>query len=205
MRAPFSILCAVPALLAAATPALRAQSTMAELDDKTPLDTGDLISFRVIEDRDPTRVLSVLGSGHIIFPYIGKLQAKGKTCRQVALEVKKLLEVDYYYKATVLITPYQNPADYGKLYVVGKVGRPGPIELPPNEHYTASKAILAAGGFQKFANKKVRLIRRIGPDPKDREEIVVDVGAVLEKGQLEKDREVLPGDMIIVRQKLINF
>jgi len=49
----------------------------------------------------------------------------------------------------------------GKVYVTGQVRNRGGFEIPGGETLTVSKAILNAGGFSDFSDKKnVRLIRK---------------------------------------------
>jgi len=50
---------------------------------------------------------------------------------------------------------------HGKVYVIGQVVQTGPLEIPDDEVFTVSKAILKAGGFSDFADKHhVNLITR---------------------------------------------
>lgn len=177
---------------------------MAALNNKQALSYGDVITYRVIEDRDETKQLIVTESGEVKVPYFGEVKALGKTCFELAADIKTLLEKNLYNRATVLISLEESKK--GKVYVVGAVGRPGPVEISPNEKLTVSKAILAAGGFVQFSNKgKVTVVRKTGEGAKDRKEFMVDAGAVLEKGQLEKDMILEGGDMVIVKERLINF
>jgi protein involved in polysaccharide export with SLBB domain len=94
----------------------------------------------------------------------------------------------------------------GRVYVNGAVARPGSISITGGEKLTVSKAIVASGGFTEYGNKgKVKLVRKTGNGPKDYKESYVDVGAVLEKGQMDKDVELQGGDTVIVSEKWINF
>ena len=92
----------------------------------------------------------------------------------------------------------------GTVYVSGQVRAQGGVELPPEERFTVSKAILKAGGFAEFADKrKVKLVRtRPGGSV---ETTIVDVDAVLTKGHIDKDPTLQPDDRIIVPQKFINI
>lgn len=194
----------VPVTTPSPAPTVVAADPMSFLDNKINLSYGDVINYRVAEDRDETKKLIVMESGEINIPYYGPAKAVGKTPLQFATEVKELLEKNLYHRATVIISIEETRK--GRVFVVGAVGRPGPVDLSPIEKLTVSKAILAAGGFAPFGNKgKVKLIRKTGEGPKDKKEFTLDVGAVLEKGQLEKDMDVVGGDMIIVSEKLINF
>ncbi len=180
--------------------------TMAELNDEKKLSIGDRIIYRVIEDQDPPVLRAVLETGEVDVPYLGRRPAAGKTCKELAEFLKSELEKDLYKQATVLIALDQVLGGRGKIYVMGKVRTQGPLVIPEGEIYTVSKAILAVGGFTEFADeRKVRLIRRLGSDADKVKEIIVDVKAVLEGGELEKDIEVRPGDRVIVKGKLFNI
>ena len=87
----------------------------------------------------------------------------GRTCAQVASELKRKLEADYYNAADVSLGINQvNHLDSrGKVYVTGNVRAPGPQDLPSNEQTKVSTAIIRAGGFDKFADeRKVKVTRR---------------------------------------------
>lgn len=95
-------------------------------------------------------------------------------------------------------------SDDCQVIVVGEVNAPGIIRFAPGEQRTMMRAIFKAGGFSKFAKDKgVRLIRYGGDG--SRTEQTINVSQVIDEGYLDKDVELLPGDMIIVPQKAINF
>jgi len=84
------------------------------------------------------------------------------------------------------------------------VRQQGPIEIPPDERFTLSKAILKAGGFADFANKKkVKLIRKSATGPA--QTTIVDLEAITVRGEVDKDIELLPDDTIVVPEKFVNF
>jgi len=62
-----------------------------------------VVSYRVVEERKDPIPLMVTDSGEIEVPYIGRVPAAGKTCKELAYEIKPLLEKDYFYKATVIV------------------------------------------------------------------------------------------------------
>jgi len=175
---------------------------MEVLDDRRPLRVGDRLSMRVIEDRKPPTPLVVTDSGEVEVPMIGRVMAKGKTCKQLAYSIKGPLEREYYYKATVIIgLDVEGRVSPGRVYVTGQVRTQGPVEIPPDESFTVSRAIIRAGGFADFANKrKVKLVRKSSS-----ETIIVDVDAVIRKGRRDRDPVVEPEDTIIVPERLINF
>lgn len=182
-------------------PVLRTNS-MSVLDDKKRLGTNDFVSFRVVEDRDnDSQRLRVNDNGELEVPYVGLVPAQGRTCKELAYSIKGLLEKEYYYHATVILAVDRvSEKSRGRIYVYGSVKGQGPQELPADESYTVSKAVIRAGGFGDFANKrKVKVTRKNGHD------VVVDLKRIIEEGHTEEDVVLAPDDQIFVPQRLINM
>ena len=179
-------------------------TSMDVLDDKRLLQIGDRLSMRVVEDRKPPVSLIVTDSGEVEVPLIGRVEAKGRSCKQLAYAIKAPLEREYYYRATVIVgLDFQTLKSPGRVYVTGQVRNQGPLAIPPDETFTVSRAIIRAGGFADFANKRrVKLVRKNGDKT---ETIIVDLELVIKKGQTDKDPVVEPDDTIIVPERLINF
>jgi protein involved in polysaccharide export with SLBB domain len=183
-------------------PATAADSSYV-LDDKYKLMPGDSVSFQIKEDRTNAFPLLVAESSELEIPYIGRLNVSGRTCKQLAEEVKGLLEKDYYHRATVIIGLNQRSKVLGTVYVFGPVRVPGPVLIPAGETFTASKAIMRAGGFMDFANKKeVKVVRKTATGNTT---FKVNMVNVLEKGNPEDDITLEPEDFIIVPQRAFNL
>jgi protein involved in polysaccharide export with SLBB domain len=215
-------------------------TSMEVLNETTKLGAGDRVSFRVLEDRREPIALVVTDSGEMEVPLVGRVSAMGKTCKQLAYEIKPLFEKEYFVRATVIIGLDQvGTKSRGKVYLTGQVRAPGVLELLPGDRVTVSQAILRAQGLADFANKReVRLVRkregmpeggsaprRVTPKKQDSifgkvgnlfrkqkeepnestETIIVDLVDILEKGHLERDPELKPGDLIVVPERLVNF
>jgi protein involved in polysaccharide export with SLBB domain len=196
-----------PALpTAGAAGADAATLTMETLDDTHKLGVGDRISFRIKEDDEPAVLVMVTDAGEIEVPYLGRLPAKDKTCRQFAREVKTLLDQSYYYDCNVLISPdVIVPRSAGEVTVTGAVGRPGVLQIPPNVALTVSRAILSSGGFAQFANRKRVRVYRKAPEGGEAILFTIDVSEILDKGRTERDIELQPDDMVVVSERLLNF
>jgi len=192
---------AVPADQPTSSTVMRTNS-MTVLDDKKRLGANDSVSFRVVEDRDnESQHLRVNDNGELEVPYVGLVPASGRTCKELAYSVKTALEREYYYHATVIIAlDHVSEKSRGKIYVYGSVKGQGPQEIPADEVYTVSKAIIRAGGFGDFANKrKIRVTR------KDGKNFIVDLKRVIEEGHTDEDLVLQPDDQIHVPQRLINM
>lgn len=185
-----------------ATATVLRTNSMAVLDDKKKLGSNDFVSFRVVEDRDnDSQRLRVNDNGELEVPYVGLVAARGKSCKELAYTIKSLLEKEYYYHATVILAVDRiSEKSKGRVYVYGQVKGQGPQEIPPDENYSVSKAIIKAGGFADFANKrKVKLTRKNG------QEFTIDLKRVIEEGKTDEDVELQPDDQIYVPQRLINM
>lgn len=186
---------------------------------------ADVLSFQVLEDGEPAKRLIVTDSAEVDVPYIGRVKAEGRTCKDLAYEVKDRLEEDFYHKATVIIgldynaygsrTPGRGTGDgTGRRIsttsaedgytLMGQVSQPGVFPLRPDFEFKLSHAILQSGGFQKFANnRRVRVLRK--DNAGELKTIIVNMRDVMAKGKLEKDILLKKGDVIIVDKKLFNF
>ena len=174
------------------------------LDDQHKLAIGDRLSFRIVEEEDEPKQLMITDSGDVEVPYAGRFPAVGKTCKELASLLKTELEKDYYYQATVIVAVDLKARSVGRVYLVGAVRIPGPQDIPSDEVFTLSKAILRAGGFTEFANKRVKVTRRERPAEKN-QTYVVDMAKVLEEGRTELDLKVEPDDLVYIEERLIRF
>jgi protein involved in polysaccharide export with SLBB domain len=181
---------------------------MDTLDDRQKLGGGDKVIYRVIEDQDLPKSLTVTDTGELDVPYFGLVPATGKTCRQLAQEIKSVLEKELYYRATVVmgLELINKKRTVGRVYVVGQVKLNGPQDMLGDEELTVSKAILRAGGFSDFADKKkVRISRAAGEGQTEKRTYVINVAEIWEKGQLQNDLKLEPDDLVFVPARLVNF
>src|ERR1700737_1773040 len=110
-----------PADLLPTTSTVMRTNSMEVLDDKKKLGPNDFVSFRVVEDRDnDSQRLRVNDSGELEVPYVGVVPAQGKTCKELAFNIKSALEKEYYYHATVILAVDRvSEKSRGRIYVYG--------------------------------------------------------------------------------------
>lgn len=179
---------------------------MDSLDDTNRLAIGDRVSLRILEEEEEPKSSVVMQSGGIEVPYLGRFPALGKTCKQLAYELKAELEKEYFFQATVLIAIDEFGRNRGKVYLVGAVRAAGPQEIPADEAFTLSKAIMRAGGFADYADKKrVKVTRTVPGSEKENTIFVVNLVDVIEKGRTDKDVSLMPGDLIFIPDRIISF
>ena len=179
---------------------------------------GMLIQVVVAEDASWNRQYMVPVSGNVDILGMGRTMVTGLTPDELAKKIKMSLERDFLQKATVTVTIEAAPAGAaappgavnvgggggGVVYVLGNVGRPGPLMLPRDQVFTLTKVIIAAGGISTFGNgAQVRILRYDSSGKKF--ETRVNVDRIMKRGEFEKDIPIENGDWIIVPEKWINF
>jgi polysaccharide biosynthesis/export protein len=187
-------------------------TSMDVLDNNRPISSGDTISIRILEDRRDALQQVVAVTGEVQAPYVGLVNARGKTCRDLAYTIKKELEKNFFKNATVVIAidklnektqMEEREVDLEFYVMFGIVAKQGKYDLPANEDISISQAILRAGGFAQFANKeRVKIIRKT---PHGNKTILVNVDGIMRQGDLEKDVFIRKDDVIIVEEKTVNF
>lgn len=169
---------------------------MTLLDDDWELKAGDRLVYEVLEEREEEPLLLVInGSGELLVPLVGRVEAQGKTSKKLAYEIKSKLEEDFFHRATVVIMQRQEDRNRGRISVIGEVRRQGEQIIPVDAPLTLSQAIMQSGGFSDEANRSRVSIVGQG---EQQARLEIDLGAILESGDLSQDPVLRPGDSIIV-------
>ena len=87
----------------------------------------------------------------------------------------------------------------------GQVRNQGPVDISATESLTAGKAILRAGGFADFANKKKVKVVRGASSGSVAQTFELNLVEILEEGKTDKDLLLQPDDFIMVPSRLVNF
>lgn len=147
------------------------------------LGTGDRLRVDVFGEADLSIEATIDGTGHISYPLLGAVQARGRTAAELEQALKTGLAAGYLKDPDVRVTVVQ----YRPFYTVGQVRRPG--AYPYVIGLTVEKAIAIAGGMTNLAStRQMFLLREDMAQPK---RIKVGLDAV-----------VLPGDTLLVEEGL---
>jgi polysaccharide export outer membrane protein len=156
-----------------------------------PLSPDDAVEISVWKEPDLTKQMAIRPDGKISYPLIGEIQAAGLTVKQLQTEIHHRLE-KFVSDANVTVILLK-PQGY-KIYVTGKVNKPGEfiVGRPPN----VMQAVAMAGGLTPFAAPgKLVILRKVG----GKEEVFpFDYKAVSRGENLEQNRILLPGDVLVV-------
>lgn len=119
-----------------------------------------------------------------------------------ALKAKLLEEYKQYYKqpqVTVTFGSFDGGgvSPWGTVRVMGEVGNPGPVNMPPTMDLTVTRVLQLAGGVRAYADKTSIKVHRC-----DREGNItttsVDLREIGEDGRFDKDIRLKPGDVVFV-------
>ena len=161
--------------------------------DEYHVNPGDVLNIYVWNEESLTREMVVLPDGSVSFPLAGKVMVGGKT---VDAAEKALAEgLGQYLKdePTVTISPLQLAGN--KIYVLGKVNRPG--EYPINRPTDVMQALALAGGLNAFASEgSINVLRRdTGGVQKA---IPFHYGDVKDGDELDTNILLKSGDVVVV-------
>ena len=169
---------------------------------------NDLIRVEVHKEPDLTTETRVDQDGTVSLYLVKTVKVAGKSIAEAREVVRQLYEKDYLVAPHVIITLVQSSRTNKvaevmkpklKFTIFGEVKKPGVIEFPENEKVDLVRAIALAGDFDKLANRRNVTIKRVerGVEKvyeKDVQSMMRDANG--------KPFDVLPGDVIVVRQSL---
>ncbi|MDD3579936.1 MAG: polysaccharide biosynthesis/export family protein [Desulfobacca sp.] len=174
-------------------PSVAAEAAVAQAVDVENYQLGpeDLIEISVWKEPELTKQLIVRPDGKISYPLIGEVQAAGKTVKELRDEIHKGLEK---FVTDAQVTVLLLKAQHYKIYVVGKVNKPG--EFVVGRPTTVMQALAMAGGLTPFASPgNIAVLHRSG----DQEMVFpFDYKDVSRGYNLEENRILLPGDVVVV-------
>lgn len=174
------------------SPVTEAQAAAAQIiEEKYRLGPEDLIEVSVWKEPELTKQLAVRPDGKISYPLIGEVQAAGKTVTELREEISKRLEK---FVTDAQVTVLLLKAQHYKIYVVGKVNKPG--EYVVGRPANVMQALAMAGGLTPFASpSRIVILRRIG---ETEQTLPFDYRAVSRGQFLEQNITLLPGDVVVV-------
>ncbi len=165
----------------------------APVSDEYRIGAGDVLEINVWNEPQASVVaVAVRPDGKISLPLIKEIDVLGKT----PLELQKILTGKFEgmirgADVTVVVKEIRSK----KVYLVGSVGKAGPIPLI-SDHMTVLQALAEAGGLSQFARRgKIYVLRTV--DGK-KVRMPFDYGAVIKGEHMEQNIILLPDDTIVV-------
>jgi len=159
----------------------------------------DQLQISVWHNPDLSVSVPVRPDGRITVPLIGDVEAGGHTPEEVAAVIKdKLQSYVRDPQVAVILTELRSHEYLSRVRVTGAVRTP--ISVPYRQGMTVLDAVLAAGGATEFAAPdRTALFRKNGDA--GTKAYAVHLGDILEKGKLDTNYPVQPGDVVTVPQR----
>lgn len=159
----------------------------------------DRIQVSVWKNPDLSVTVPVRPDGKISVPLAGDVQAGGKTPTDVAESIRQKLSV--YVRdpsVSVIVAELRSHEFISRIRVTGAVRTPR--TFPYRQGMTVLDAVLEAGGVNDFASpNRTKLYRRTG----EKSEVIdIDLGDILNKGELQTNLLLRPGDVITIPERL---
>ncbi len=169
-------------------PALAAEAVPGDAYRVQP---GDVLSISVWREEGLEKEVLVRPDGGLSFPLVGNVQASGKSIPELQTEVADKLK---RFIPDPSVTVAVLKLDGNKVYVIGKVNRPG--EFPVTRNVDVVQALAMAGGMTPYAAvNKIHILRRSG----GKQSAIPFAYGDVEKGQdLEQNIVLQAGDVVVV-------
>jgi polysaccharide export outer membrane protein len=124
--------------------------------DTYRIQPGDVLEVSVWKEEDLVKQVLVRPDGGMSFPLAGNIQAAGKSIPELQELITEQLTK---YIPDPVVTVATLKLDGNKVYVIGKVARPG--EFLANRYMDVVQALSVAGGMTPYAaDNKIIVLRR---------------------------------------------
>ncbi len=170
-------------------PAKATQETV--VHDTYIVQPGDVLSISVWREKDLQGDMAVRPDGGLNFPLAGEIVAAGKTIEQLKADIAAKLSK---YVPDPVVTVSVKQAQGNKIFVVGKVNKPGDYFV--NRNIDVMQALSMAGGLNPYASaNKIKILRRVNGEQKT----FLFKYSQVEKGKnLEQNIILQGGDIVVV-------
>jgi polysaccharide export outer membrane protein len=181
-------------------PDTSSNSMASATDGPFKLGPGDMVQIDVWNNPEVSTSAPVRPDGMISTPLVGDVRAGGRTPEELAKVVEQgLSEYIRDPEATVIVTELNSNEFKYRVRATGAVE--DPLSMPHRAGMTVLDLVLEAGGTTKFASAgNAKLYRKSAEG--ERQTFPVDLGAILEDGDLDTNYQLKPGDVVAVPERL---
>lgn len=154
---------------------------------------GDALQVFVWRNAELSSTVPVRPDGKISTPLVEDMVAVGKTPTQLARDIEKVL-AEYVKSPQVNVIVTQPVSAFSQVKVIGQVVKPQ--SLPYREGMTVLDALLTVGGLGPYAaGNRAKVVRMDGGKET---QIYVNLGKIVDKGDMTQNLKLQPGDVIVV-------
>ncbi|MCX7924989.1 MAG: SLBB domain-containing protein [Fimbriimonadales bacterium] len=162
---------------------------VAQSDDYT-LDTGDVLTVTVLRHEQFSGEFTVPPSGRVVFPGVGELEVRGVTLNRLSETLRAHLSKRLRDPEVFVSLKQARPL---LVFVEGQVNRPGAYPIQPG--WRVAEAIAAAEGLKILPERTVATLIR------GEQTLLVDLPALLHRGDQRTNYPIQPGDLLSIQQK----
>jgi len=154
---------------------------------------GDIIRITVYGHDDLKSVVRVDDTGSVALPLIGYVQVANMTIQQISNKISKEFADGYIInpQVNVFIEEFRSK----KVVILGYVKKPGLYELSGSISFL--ELISKAGGLTKESGNTATIKRKV-KEKDESDVVVIDLAALIEKGDLNQNAQILDGDTIYI-------
>lgn len=169
--------------------------TVAPFDDtKLTLGPGDKLELTIFYGaKENKATYSLDATGQMDVQFIGTITARGKTAKDVQLEIRDRLADGYLKDPVVSLTVVE--INSLKCSVLGQVAKSGSIRFTPG--LTITEAIAQTGGFSPMARKNMVRVTRLIEGKKETYKVPVEMIAEGKRPNFP----MMPGDEVFVPER----
>jgi len=168
--------------------------------DAYRIGVDDQVQVTVWRNPELGITVPVRPDGMISVPLIGDVLAGGRTPSEVAADIQdKLSAYVRDPQVAVILTDLRSHEYLSRVRVTGAVRQP--VSLPHRPGMTVLDAVLAAGGLSDFAAPDRAELHRQARDGQPGGTWRVRLDRILDRGELETNFPVAPGDVVTVPER----
>jgi polysaccharide export outer membrane protein len=155
-------------------------------DEAYVIGPEDVLEVQVWDNKDLNQVTFVRPDGRTSLPLVGEIQAAGRTVKQLQDEL-----VEIYAKTVKqpVVTVIVRQINSRPVHFVGGFGRPGIVQL--TRELSLMEAVAVVGGLTAGADAENGYVVR------GDKRIPVDFNKLLQKGDLNQNLKLQPGDSVV--------
>jgi polysaccharide biosynthesis/export protein len=157
---------------------------------------GDSLQIFVWDHEDLTTTVQVRPDGKISTPLVEDLQAAGRSPTQLARDIEGVLEEFVRSPVVTVIVQSFVGETTQQIRVVGQAVEPRALQY--RQGMTVLDVVIEVGGLSEFAaGNRARIVRRVNGTET---EMRVRLDDLLNKGRMDQNMRMLPGDVLIIPQ-----
>jgi polysaccharide biosynthesis/export protein len=163
------------------------------------LKVSDVIEIDVYQEGDLNKSVRIEGDGTVALALVGKVKLAGMTVAEGKALITQLYNRDYLVdpQISLLVVSFSPKV----LHILGSVGSPGVVEIPPDRDLTLTEALSMVGGVTRMGNPKAIKIKRVDQDGRSRQ-MEVNFSKIVQDPDV-KDLVLNEGDTIWVPERII--